>query len=401
MNRNSRHFEKRKYVRINTIFPIEFQLVGKEKREPLSELREGFTRDIGKGGMGIFTKVLKEYDKELFNFIPHETKLKLVINIPLDKEPIESFATVEWIEKQSGPIVDTYMFGVSYDFINELEYERVLDYVKWLRLKPKLIFLTIVLLAIAFVGSLVFLFKINERRIESEKKLVTSLHESRKAERRKVEAEEREVRAETAREAIEKKHAMLLAKLEKLEEEKSALEKKARLSEDDKIELQVWLEELTEERILLEEEIGRVEKEKALVIKAKEAETEDTTGTIDKERLKAEQENYNRCRELILNEKIQSLSAYVSSHRSSIYHAAALFALAELRYKDREIKLAEINYNQVVEIYPESKYALYSSHRLGQLWKNYTYEHYTLKYFHDTYNLPELFDYRKIEPYLK
>lgn len=151
--------EKRKYVRVDTVFPIEFQLVGKEKREPLSEWREGFTRDIGKGGMGIFARTLKEHDKEFFNFIPNETKLRIVINIPLGKEPIESFATVEWIKKQLGPIVDTYMFGVSYDFINELEYEKVLTYVKWLRLKPKMMFLIIALLAIAFTASLVLLLK--------------------------------------------------------------------------------------------------------------------------------------------------------------------------------------------------------------------------------------------------
>ena len=111
--------EQRRYLRLGTVFPIEFQLVNKEDRRPLSELYEGFTQNIGKGGMGIFAKTLKEKDKEFFKFIPHETKLKVIINIPLNGEPIESFATVEWIEKQPGPLVDTYLFGISYDFINE------------------------------------------------------------------------------------------------------------------------------------------------------------------------------------------------------------------------------------------------------------------------------------------
>src|SRR3989338_6934244 len=167
--------EKRRYIRLNTVFPIEFQVVDKEDRRPISELYEGFTRDIGKGGMGIFSKTLKDKDKERFNFIPHETKLKIIINIPLDKEPIGSFATVEWVERQPGPIVDTYRFGISYDFINELEYEKIISYVKWLRLKPRLVLFIIAFLAIAFVISSALLFRLNQKRVESEKQLLKSL----------------------------------------------------------------------------------------------------------------------------------------------------------------------------------------------------------------------------------
>lgn len=137
---------RRKYLRLDTIFPIEFQVVGKDRREPISEMKEGFTRNLGKGGMGIFAKTLKEHDKEIFNFVPHETKLRLIINIPLDNEPIESYATVEWVERQPGPILDTYFFGVSYDFINEIEYDRIVNYTKWLRLKPRLILLGVLTL---------------------------------------------------------------------------------------------------------------------------------------------------------------------------------------------------------------------------------------------------------------
>lgn len=146
---------RRRYPRLNTVFPIEFQVVDKDRREPLSDMKEGFTRNIGKGGMGIFTRTLKEHDKEIFNFVPRQTKLRLIINIPLDREPVESYATVEWAERQPGPILDAYFFGVSYDFINEIEHDRVVNYAKWLRLKPRLIFLVIVTLGLAFLLSMV------------------------------------------------------------------------------------------------------------------------------------------------------------------------------------------------------------------------------------------------------
>jgi TolA-binding protein len=410
MNNNIQNAsERRKYIRLDTIFPVEFQLVGKEDREPLSELREGFTKNVGKGGMGIFAKTLEEQDIEFFNFVPHETKLKLIINIPSDREPVECFATVEWIERQAGPIMDTYLFGVSYDFINEIEYEKIMDYVKWLHLKPKLIFLTIILLAIAFVFSFILLFKINVKRAENEKKLMESIVEGKQVKAEKVSAEKKKSKAEAVLEAVEKEYKSMQSAYEKLANEKDVLEKVSTSSEEDNKELQLRLEELTEERAALEEQIKKESTEggkEAEIIEevppAKETKAAEAGGTgISAERLKAEGVNYNNFRALILNEKMLSLDAYLSAHRSSIYHAAALFALAELRYMHGERALSVVNYNEIIELYPKSKYALYSSHRLEQLRKNYNYDYYTLKDFYVAYNLPELFDYRNIEPYVR
>ncbi len=393
--------EQRRYLRLDSVFPIEFQLVNKEDRLPLSELYEGFTRNVGKGGMGIFAKTLKEKDKEFFKFIPHETKLKVIINIPLDKEPIESFATVEWIEKQPGPLVDTYLFGISYDFINEVEYEKIVSYIKWLRLKPKLIAFIIFLLAVVSIFSLIFLFGINRRRLESERELAKSIVETEEARKAKIEAEEERFRMEGKLSATKRKKMAIQAVLERLAEKKKMLEEISLSSEEDKRDLELQLEELAEEKALLEEEIEREVVESEKKITAEVSETEKGVPEISEKRLKAEEPNYNKFRELILNEKIQSLSAYVSTHRSSIYHAAALFALAEIRYKHDERALAIVSYNEVIGLYPRSKYALYSSHRLEQMRRNYNYVMHTLKDFYDDYNLPELFDYRNIEPYIR
>jgi TolA-binding protein len=395
--------EKRQYLRLDTVFPIEFQVVGREDRGPISELREGFTRNVGKGGMGIFAKTLKEQDKEFFKFVPHETKLKLIINIPLDREPIECFATVEWIERQPGPLVDTYMFGVSYDFINELEYEKIMSYVKWLRLKPKLITSLVVLLGIVVIFSSVFLFKINVRRLTSERQLKATTAESRRAVKAKEQAEKRRSLMEADLGSAKMKQLALTLAFKRLAEEKETLEKISEMSEDERRDLELQLEELSRERELLEEqiEIKTMElKEEAESLEIS-SEEEIVTAKISEERIRSEEANYNKFRELILNEKIQSLSAYVSTHRSSIYHTAALFALAELRYKHGGQALAEVNYNQVIEMYPMSKYALYSSHRLDQIRANDNYDGSTLKNIYTLYNLPELFDYRDIEPYVR
>ncbi|MDD5680221.1 MAG: hypothetical protein PHI59_03155 [Candidatus Omnitrophica bacterium] len=391
---------RRKYLRLNTIFPVEFQVVGKERREPLSEMREGFTQNIGKGGMGIFVKTLKERDKETFNFVPHETKVKLIINVPLDSEPIESFATVEWAEKEPGPILDTYFFGVSYDLINEIEYEKIVNYTKWLCLKPRLIFLAIVTLAVALLFSFGLLFEINNRKMHKEKELLISITKSKLTETERDKSEKSRLEAEAVLEDVKNKQAMMEEALKKIETEKTALEKVAKLSEEDRGQLQAALDEMTEEKTSLENKIEESAQGTPAPTEPVPSETS-AAGTIPAERLKSEESNYRKFRELILDDKIHPLSAYLSSHRGSIYHAAALFALAEMRYKQGDTSLSEANYGQIVELYPESKYALYSSHRLEQLRQNYNYLRYSLQELCAKYRLPELFDYRNIEPYYR
>ncbi len=397
--------DRRKVPRLDTIFPIEFQVVDNETRHPLSELKEGFTRDIGATGMGIFAKTLKGHEKELFSFVPHETKLKLLINVPVDQDPIECFATVEWVEKKQQALTDEYLFGVSYDFINEFEYERIMAYVRWLRLRPRIITAGIILLAIGLIAVSYTLYHINERKIQSEKRLAVSVQEGKKAERARLSADNARKEMENALMREEQKRQIMQTLAARLAREKKKLSELSARSEEDRQKLETQLEEYEEEP-LWQEEDADIEVESAV----EETETQEFRDTQEpdtkeeegnEERIRSEAVNYARFRESILNEKIQSLDAYLSAHPSSIYHAAALFALAELRYKYGEKGLAEVNYDEVIELYPNSKYALYSSHRLEQIGKNYNYDYYTLKHFCDTYGLPEFYDYRNVEPYIQ
>ena len=170
------------------------------------------------------------------------------------------------------------------------------------------------------------------------------------------------------------------------------------MSEEDRANLQVALDEITEEKAAME----KTAEEKEVGAELATTEDEAKAAALDTalaERIKLEEGVYKRFKELILDGKIQPLSAYVSAHRGSIYHAAALFGLAELRYKSGDMSLAEANYVQIVEVYPRSKYALYASHRLEQIRKKYNYIRYSLRDLCEMYSLPELFDYREIEPY--
>jgi len=105
---------RREYIRISTVFPIEFQLIDSNNKA-ISELVEAFTNDIGRGGMAITAKTLKGKGFDEFKLVPHETRLKVFINIPVQKEPIEAIAMVERVSHSSGVLLDECGFGISFE----------------------------------------------------------------------------------------------------------------------------------------------------------------------------------------------------------------------------------------------------------------------------------------------
>jgi c-di-GMP-binding flagellar brake protein YcgR len=139
----------REYIRLDTVFPVEFHTVD-DLKNPTSTMLQGFTRDVGKGGMCIEVKCLK--GEEPFKVIPGVTKLKLVINIPSDAFPTECYARVRWIKKISEYVFDTYQLGCSYDEIEPDNQRMIERHVLWLQKKPKVVFVfTIVVLLLAIL----------------------------------------------------------------------------------------------------------------------------------------------------------------------------------------------------------------------------------------------------------
>jgi c-di-GMP-binding flagellar brake protein YcgR len=141
--------DKRKYLRLNTVFPIEFNTVDKD-RKPLSAVVQGFTRNIGKGGMCIEAKL--EKDKRPFDVVAGKTMMRLIINIPTSAFATDSYAVVRWVEKISEYIFDTYTFGVEYSEIDTDNQKMIERHVLWLHRKPKvLLLLFLAALALVFI----------------------------------------------------------------------------------------------------------------------------------------------------------------------------------------------------------------------------------------------------------
>ncbi|MBM3246902.1 MAG: hypothetical protein FJZ13_06245, partial [Candidatus Omnitrophica bacterium] len=82
--------ERRKYIRLDSVFPVEFRLVSLDGKRFLSDWLQGFSNNISKGGICLsvnnFPPDLAKYLKD------KQAKVSLDIEIPLNRKPIPAQA---------------------------------------------------------------------------------------------------------------------------------------------------------------------------------------------------------------------------------------------------------------------------------------------------------------------
>jgi len=78
--------ERRIYIRLNTVFPVEFEILSPDGKEVLSEFHQSFTRDVSEGGICLEINNLKD---ELAGRLYKKTaKMRLQINVPFSAKPV-------------------------------------------------------------------------------------------------------------------------------------------------------------------------------------------------------------------------------------------------------------------------------------------------------------------------
>ena len=90
--------EKRKYIRLNSCFPIEFSLVSFSGKY-LSKKYQGFTCDISKGGMCIKIKNLDAKDADVLVKGKARLDINASIFYPFFQKPIHATGRLAWMDK--------------------------------------------------------------------------------------------------------------------------------------------------------------------------------------------------------------------------------------------------------------------------------------------------------------
>ena len=86
----------RKYIRLNSCFPVEFSLCSAQDRQ-ISEEQQGFTSNVSEDGLCLRVRNLKPEDEKIV--LLKLAKLALSINLPLTGKPIKATAKIVWTKK--------------------------------------------------------------------------------------------------------------------------------------------------------------------------------------------------------------------------------------------------------------------------------------------------------------
>ena len=142
-----KHINRRKYIRLNSCFPVEFSLYFSAKRV-FSRAYQGFTCNLSEGGICLETKNLNPDDSELI--LNKKPRLNLAIDIPLRKNPVKATAEIIWVEKdKKSRAKNSYLIGLSYLDIGLKDKNRILNYARRLKYIPRI---TAILLLIMLIG---------------------------------------------------------------------------------------------------------------------------------------------------------------------------------------------------------------------------------------------------------
>jgi len=121
--------EHRKYLRLDTVFPVQFRLEELEAKSSLSVWLQGFTNNVSRGGICL---AINNLDPKLFELLKKKNvKLSLEIDIPISRKPIPARASIVWVKDISGE-KHQYLVGVSYDSICARQNSSLIRYA-WLK----------------------------------------------------------------------------------------------------------------------------------------------------------------------------------------------------------------------------------------------------------------------------
>ncbi len=160
--------EQRKYLRLNTIFPVQFRLESMDGEIFISDWLQGFTNNISREGICLCVNNLDISFLKLFE--EKKVKLLLEINLSMSKKPISASAKIAWV-KEMRPDMHQHLIGLNYECISAQQNNKLLRYARAKKLFAPLALSLIIILAIA-LGANSFL---NIKLTRSNKLLVEEL----------------------------------------------------------------------------------------------------------------------------------------------------------------------------------------------------------------------------------
>jgi hypothetical protein len=151
--------EHRTYLRLDTVFPIQFRLENSKDKNFFSDWLQGFTSNLSRGGLCLS---INNLDPELFKLLADKNiKLLLEIDTPVSRAPISARASVVWVKDISAN-KQRYLVGIKYDYIPVSQNKKLMRYA-WLKKLFVPVALALVIVLAAGLGANSYLnFKLTQ-----------------------------------------------------------------------------------------------------------------------------------------------------------------------------------------------------------------------------------------------
>ena len=166
------HIERRKYIRLNSCFPVEFSLCFSEGVS-VSQQYQGFTCDISSGGLCLQAKNLNPADAELI--LNKKSRLDLSINIPMWGRPVKAFTEIAWVKKdENAKSGNSYHIGLAYLVIEPEGRKRVVNYARRLKWIPRIALTLIFLMLFGLIILSLYHTKVSNQNKALVEQIVSS-----------------------------------------------------------------------------------------------------------------------------------------------------------------------------------------------------------------------------------
>ncbi|MFA6350284.1 MAG: hypothetical protein WCY12_05110 [Candidatus Omnitrophota bacterium] len=251
--------ERRKFIRLDTVFPVHFQLLSQDKCKELSAKEIGFTNNIGKGGICLCVHNLKP--EQAILIMAKQAKLGLEIELPIIRKPVAAKAAIAWVQEfkeQPGK----YLIGLSYEDIDPLQNKKVFRYARAKKMFAPLLFSIITVLAVAFSLNAYVSMKLINGNKALVNQLINIVQESSVAKQqiKKIVKESQDLQS--------KLQALQLG-LSELEVEKKKINRKMTLAQQQSSKRQQEydkkIEQLTKEKLGLQERLIVLQNKEGLI----------------------------------------------------------------------------------------------------------------------------------------
>jgi len=160
--------ERRQYIRLDSVFPVQFSISSLDAKIVLADCLQGFTRDIGKGGICLTVNNLSQ-DLALA-LKSGRAKLSLGLEMPFSRSPVKAEAVVAWV-KDDPECPNKYLLGLRYAYIFAQDNQRIFHYARAKKMFVPVV-MTLIAVLVLVVASGTYL---NLKLIKGNKALVEQL----------------------------------------------------------------------------------------------------------------------------------------------------------------------------------------------------------------------------------